>query len=152
MLLTKGIYGSEFSGKTGPLGMRCGQMRPNKGLRGNAGWYNHKGEKLGFGDISLSDLERIRKEIPAGEMFVIMGESDSYWNFYYSVGSHGTEGLDEHNPGIDYVADKAVYAVTNEDLFLVTNSESHQNGMTVLKRADLKAKMQQLSRDTADAK
>lgn len=80
MLLEPGIYGTEFRSKTGPFGLRCGQMKSgaNK-MYHNASWYNKFGYKVGWGDLTETELIKISKEIPSDELFVILGEHDSFW-------------------------------------------------------------------------
>lgn len=118
--LTKGMYGSEFSPELNqPFGLRCGQMRPMKGLIGNAGWYNRAGEKLGFGDIGSRDLQTIANELAPNEVFAIVPEQDSYWAFVYP--KKGFD-LQEEAPGPDYVAQHAVYIVMQNEVLYISAS------------------------------
>ena len=102
--LTKGMFGSEFSSKAA-YGLRCGQM--NNGRRGhNAGWYNARGEKLGWGDLSQEDVDRLMAILPEGELFITLPESASFWDFVTDIGQFGwTCATDPtvENPGIEYV-------------------------------------------------
>jgi hypothetical protein len=81
MLLTHEVYGSEgirADRKTSPFGFQMGQMRSHD-LVHNGGWYNGNGERLGWGDLSPKDLQKISEEIPEGESFFILSEQDSFW-------------------------------------------------------------------------
>lgn len=80
MLLEPGIYGTEFNPKKGPFGLRCGQMKCGYKMYHNASWYNKLGQKIGWGDLSEDNLLEIKIKIPSDELFIILGEHDSYWN------------------------------------------------------------------------
>lgn len=81
MLLEPGIYGTEFRSKTGPFGLHCGQMKYGTDkMYHNASWYNKFGYKVGWGDLTETELIKISKEIPYDELFIILGEHDSFWN------------------------------------------------------------------------
>ena len=112
--LTKGLYGHQFENASQLFGLRCGQIR-GKDFVHNGGWYNKAGEKLGWGDLSVEDFQRIRRELEEGEMFIILGESDSFWNFVERPGLLGHNAVtkpDVEAPGVDYVAAKARYIIT----------------------------------------
>jgi hypothetical protein len=80
MLLEPGVYGEEFRSKVGPFGLHCGQMKSGTGkMYHNASWYNKFGYKVGWGDLSETELIKISKEIPPDELFIVLGEHDSYW-------------------------------------------------------------------------
>ena len=80
--LIKGMYGHEFKPTCNLFGLYCGQMRGGDAkMTHNSGWYNKSGEKLGFGDLSVKDFKKISKELEKDELFIILGESDSFWNF-----------------------------------------------------------------------
>lgn len=89
-MLEAGIYGSEFAATKGPFEFRCGQMRSGDSIAHNGGWYNHRGEKLGFGDLSLYDLMRVCRDISDSEAFIVLSESDSFWNFVTEFGAIGS--------------------------------------------------------------
>jgi len=62
------------------FGLRQNQMRMDDFVH-NGGWYNCKGEKIGWGDLSPNDIVRLSQELEDGEDFYVLGEQDSYWNF-----------------------------------------------------------------------
>lgn len=41
----------------------------------NGGWFNPKGEQLGWGDLSLEDMARIRDDLLPGEVFLVLKET-----------------------------------------------------------------------------
>lgn len=107
MLLTKELYGSEFSPtQEAPFGLRCGQMRSHRELGHNVGWYNAFGEKIGWGDLSGTDYERIMEEIPEDELFITLSEQDSFWAFG-SLSLKPRVDLNPSAPDQDYVARQA---------------------------------------------
>lgn len=118
--LTKNMYGSEFDSAPGKfMGLRCGQMRSPQ-LTHNSGWYNRAGEKIGWGDLDKYDFLRIRSALEDGELFVILGESDSFWNFVTRpgiIGSMSTVKPDVYAPGVEYIAEHAMYVITNEAIY-----------------------------------
>jgi hypothetical protein len=112
--LTKGLYGHQFERASNLFGLSCGQIR-GKDFVHNGGWYNKLGEKLGWGDLSTDDFFRIRRELEEGEMFIILDESDSFWNFVTRPGLLGHNAVtkpDVEAPGVDYVAAHARYIIT----------------------------------------
>lgn len=48
-------------------------------LMHNCSWYNRRGEKLGWGDLTTVDFRVIAGQLSVGEMFIILSELDSYW-------------------------------------------------------------------------
>jgi hypothetical protein len=88
----------------------------------NNGWYNKVGEKLGWGDLSPEDFRKISLELEKGELFIILSESDSFWNFVTQpgiIGSMAAVKPTEDAPGVDYVAEKARYIIQNGQLYSV---------------------------------
>lgn len=149
--LIKGMYGSEFD-RTGNLfGLRCGQMRGSSARMGkNNGWYNKAGEKLGFGDIAVEDFQRIVLEIEEGELFITLGEQDSFWNFVTRPGITGgmsARSADESAPGAEYVAEHCTYILSKDGMAVVSDysregeTERNINGLQlkVLTREAAKA-------------
>lgn len=116
------------------LGIVSGQMRAREYIH-NGGWYNVRGEKIGWGDLSTDDLEHIAEVMKGNseEVFVVLSEQASFWNFVSSFGFTGasceTDGT-EQNPGINYVANHARYAITGDGLFFIHNEEEIENWKT----------------------
>lgn len=122
--LVKGMYGNQFENKSTLFGLHCGQLRggPNK-FTHNSGWYNKAGEKLGWGDLSFSDIRRISRKISNEELFIILGECDSFWEFVtYNSGTVGSECATNPRieaPGIEYVAEKCRYIIAKSRLYCI---------------------------------
>ena len=119
--LTKGMYGHQFNPTDRTFGIACGQIR-NRDMIHNGGWYNKAGEKLGWGDLSPDDFMRIRRELEDGELFIILYEQDSFWNFVLRpglIGSMAQVKPDVEAPGVDYVTQKCAYIIGNGKFYVV---------------------------------
>ncbi|MBI2003282.1 hypothetical protein HYT45_03845 [Candidatus Uhrbacteria bacterium] len=151
--LTKGMYGSQSNPTGGLFGLYCGQMRGGKTkLTHNSGWYNKLGEKLGWGDLTAKDFRRIAKGLKDGELFITLGEQDSFWNFvtrYGAIGSMCAVKPEAEAPGAEYVAAHASYVIARNQLYQVDRfgdlkekiSEWHGLRFKLINPADLKALM-----------
>jgi hypothetical protein len=113
--LTKGCYGNQTDAKATPFGFLNEQMRTN-GILNNAGWFNGAGEKLGFGDLSISDFDTIAKNHHADDIFLVCSEFDTSWN----MPNH----LDSQAPGLDYIMKNCIWAVYNNRIIKVRNTIS----------------------------
>lgn len=153
--LVKGMYGSQFENKSTLFGLRCGQLRGGLDkFTHNSGWYNKSGEKLGWGDLSVRDIRRISCEIPNGELFIILGERDSFWEFVTfnrgSVGSLCATDPRMEAPGVEYIAEKCRYIIAEGYLYYVDECvpQSHRvmlTGLTI--KALTRAEASELIRD-----
>ena len=72
--LKKGMYGEEYNQTGNLFGLRCGQHRSIEKITHGSGWYNSVGEKIGWGDLSVKDFERISEELNFGEIFIVLSE------------------------------------------------------------------------------
>lgn len=89
------------------LGIRTSQIRGDD-LIHNGGWYNGLGEKIGWGDLSGEDLRRIPGALPEDDVFIVLHEGDSFWNFVTRPGPIGSMAAvkpDEKSPGVEYVSE-----------------------------------------------
>lgn len=119
--LTKGLYGHQFKSTSTLFGIRCGQVR-GKDFVHNGGWYNRRGEKLGWGDLSPADFLRIFNEVEDDELFIILAESDSFWKFVTRLGIIGSMAVvkpDAEAPGVEYVVEYAMYIIAKHQLYCV---------------------------------
>lgn len=74
----------------------------------NHGWFNSKGEKVGWGDTCACDMKRIAAE--AGGIMYFLSEMDSHWDMQRNR---------DRNPtmtDIEYVRSKAVWAIVPNHL------------------------------------
>lgn len=125
--LTKCIYGYETDPKKTPFGLLNNQIRIDNIIQ-NAGWFNHKGERLGQGDLTLKEMQRIAKNISPLEAFFVLTESDSSWD----MPNH----LDRTSPGIQYVTQKASWGIF----------PSYKGGLIIRIREDIKER-EEVTRD-----
>lgn len=102
--LQKLMYGIETDPKKSLFNIINGQIRPNSILN-NAGWFNKDGDRLGYGDISYTDISSISKGLEKGEEFIILSEADTSWNV--PAKSNTT------SPGRDYVVKHAAWFIFN---------------------------------------
>lgn len=131
--LTKGMYGSEFNKSPIPYyNLRCGQMRTND-LVHNGGWYNNKGEKLGWGDLSSDDLIHLSNTLLEGEVFYILPEGASYWKFVETYEKKSEPLLTMEAPGIEYVQQNCRWVIWSGTIIEVddyvnrTSSKTYRN-------------------------
>lgn len=133
MKLTKGMYGTQLEPRVGLFGLHCGQLCSGLvRIFKNAGWYNKRGERLGWGDLSQKNLREIFKEIPDGEIFIILGETDAFWNFVTKLGVVGSLCKTKSRiqaPGIDYVFNKCRAIVARNKLYYVINDGTKERDM-----------------------
>lgn len=98
--LTKGMYADYICNK---FGLRYNQIRTDA-LITNAGWFNSKGEKLGFGDLNFVDFDAISMDIEDNEVFIALSEAATTWDM--------PQELDRNEPGIEYVMKNAKWVVS----------------------------------------
>jgi hypothetical protein len=138
--LTKGMYPKGKYG-AGLFGLHFEQMRgKNTMMIKNSGWYNKSGEKLGWGDLSIQDFQRISRELRKDQFFIILSEWDSFWKFvtFHGSGRHSKiiVSRKEKAPGIKYVAEHAAYVIALNKLYKVDHFGELKK--KTLKEGDLK--------------
>ena len=101
-LLTKCVYGFETNNKKTPFNFLNEQRRVDS-IIDNAGWFNADGERLGSGDLSIKDMEKISKTIPMAEAFFVLTEANSGWDL--------PKELDRAAPGRDYIIENASWII-----------------------------------------
>jgi hypothetical protein len=105
----------------GLFGLKLGQIRSERLVKAG-GWYNERGEKLGWGDLSPADFRRICAELGDDELFIVLSEIDSFASFVEKVGDAMFEvrpGIEA--PGIDYVAKKCRFVIQQGVLSAVSD-------------------------------
>lgn len=111
--LTKGMF--EEHPSPGAFGLCSGQTRSRAvKLAHNGGWHNQTGQYLGWGDLSAHDLKRVSDEIDEGNVFIVLHEHDSYWNYLRRFPSG-----DPTEKGVAYVAEHASYIVHKQGMYCV---------------------------------
>jgi hypothetical protein len=107
MELTPAIFAERAAN---PFNIVSGQMRSYDFVH-NGGWYNKKGQKLGWGDLSPDSFADIAQHLPADEVFIVLPESASHWDFVKFTETHMVVDATAENPGPTYCAEKASYFV-----------------------------------------
>ena len=119
--LTKGMYEYNKSIPTSNLfNLRHCQISP-KGIKivHNGGWYNKFGERLGCGDLSTEDFQRISKKLRKDELFIVLTESAASWNFTKRKKFPRGVKLKIEAPGVKYVAEHAMYVIARNQMYVI---------------------------------
>jgi len=118
--LSKGLYMRESNPTSTLFGLCCGQTRDKDGQIVFKGWwYNKDGERLGWGDLSIDDFERIKSELNDGEFFIVLKDNDRRWNLAIKKSQ---DELDIEAPGIDYVAENCRFVITSGQSYIIEES------------------------------
>ena len=144
MRLTKGLYNNLIVGIVGKpnesmsdlFGLFTGQIRSSSVVN-NGGWYNNLGEKIGWGDLSKNDLQKISRGLKSDEAFIVLGEHESFWNFvthYGVIGALCQTKPEEQNPGLDYVIKYARYAIFSNQIMNLFSLENREDLKLELKK------------------
>lgn len=147
--LIKLMYEGSFDQRSQLFGLYTGQTRSRDYIH-NGGWYNADGEKLSWGDLSLDDFRRIMAELVEGELFVILHEGDSFWNFVTKIGPIGSMSEvtpDVNSPGSEYIAEHACYIIVKDEVFTINMFGNRKPPVEYVERDGLR--MKTLSRDEA---
>ena len=148
--LIKDMYGSEFRPTGDLFGLRCGQFRgPSTRMAKNNGWYNKAGEKLGWGDLSATDFQQISGELEDDELFIILGEQDSFWNFVTKGGNIGAQAVtkpDVEAPGVEYVANRCRFIIAKGCAYTIHDFDLHKKEAVEVRNG---VTLQSLSREEA---
>lgn len=107
------------------FGLRSGQVRFENKLTHDSGWYDRSGKKLGWGDLDASDFQKISKELEPDEMFIILSQHDSFFNFVDKPDKNkskwwSTVDPKEKSPGTEYVAENAMCVISQEKFYMVS--------------------------------
>ncbi len=146
------LYINMFDRKNGSqfAGLINGLVRKDDFIH-NGGWYNKKGEKLGWGDLSVDDFRKISSNLVGSDLFIILNENAAFWNFVTHnpgfTGAMCTVNPDAESPGFEYVAEKCIYVIAKYRFYFVdrigdTDGETiKRRGLVfkVLKKDDVKA-------------
>ncbi len=101
------------------FGLREGCMRTPSMVH-NGGWYNSLSDKIGWGDLAGRDFKKIQEKLKDDELFVVLGEQESFWHFVSHVGIIGSMSKvkpDEQKPGVAYIAEHARWIIAKDTVY-----------------------------------
>lgn len=101
------LYGTRRSPRSHLFGLKCGQRRVGEVLIKKAGWFNRKGQKMGYGDLDASDFAEIARGLQADESFIIIPE-------YFCSGMAMKEIGD-----IDEALNRAIYVLRKDEFYIM---------------------------------
>jgi len=79
--------------------LRWGQQRTDHALfYPNSNWYDERGQLLGYGDLSIDDVQRIKKKLRDDQLFIVIGGANPPVGG--SSGAASVEALFESSPFI----------------------------------------------------
>lgn len=124
MRLEKGMY----CGGSRLFGLQEGAMKTADFVH-NGGWFNTKGEKLGWGDLSITDIQRIAECLQEGELFLILSERDSYWDHVKITTEgnalvHNVDKEAEMSQGQEHMIECTRYAIAPGKVYAVKSKYS----------------------------
>lgn len=103
------------------LGLSNGQQRSLfiSGTKGS-GWYNEKGQWIGWGDLSNEDMVAVARTLGVGARFIVLHAEDAYWRFQKVIVRDPSRAYrDEDAPGLDYIAEHAILIVETNAIYTV---------------------------------
>lgn len=111
------------------IGLHEGSIRAMPVVH-NGGWYNSEGIKIGWGDLDASDFNKIQSILKDNEVFVVLNETDSYWNFVTKLADityFNEVSKEEKHPSKTYIAENALYVITKQDFLCAFGEGEHAN-------------------------
>ena len=107
------------------VGLSDGQRRHEGvrvgGTRGS-GWYNQRGEWVGWGDLDAEEMRGIAHVLAPNELFIVLHEGDSYYRFLRDLVPDTSRGArSEDAPGLDYIAARAFFIIGKGAIWRVHN-------------------------------
>jgi hypothetical protein len=102
-----------------PFGLECGQ-ECREALARKSGWYNQRGERIGWGDLTVQQMMRISREIGRKELFIVLPEVASFSRHQPLSYRRrfGTE-FNEEAPGLGHIIAKATFIVDRYNIYMV---------------------------------
>jgi hypothetical protein len=111
-------------GQRGRFGLSEDQMRAGRFVQ-NAGWFNQHGQRCGYGDLSVEDMQRIASELEDGEIFVVLSEYHWRTRLFsaFTDAERKAMGPGHCNMGFFYVADHCQYIIRKGEILAVANDK-----------------------------
>lgn len=96
-----------------------------------AQWFNCWGRKIGWGDLSMADFDRIKANLKDHEVFVVLNDTASFWDQLEKPGLLGWLGVakkEHYYPGTEKIAHQCSYLITQDAYYIhdphVTDNET----------------------------
>lgn len=96
-----------------------------------AQWFDCFGRKIGWGDLSMADLDRIKANLKDHEVFVVLNDTASFWDEIEKPGLLGWLGKaqkEHYFPGTEKIAHQCSYLITKDVFYIhdphVANNET----------------------------
>jgi hypothetical protein len=132
------MYGSEIKSVTNRFELRTGQRREPAYRDGtriikNAGWYNKDGDRLGWGDLDATDIDRITAQLEPDEYFVVLGQQDAFHDFEAQWRRANPRNKRTPNiaaPGRIYIAQRARYIIGSRQCWRVVQPDMEGSDRT----------------------
>ncbi len=126
--LEKGAFYNR-DGKPYHFGLITSQTRSQKFIQ-NTSWYNKKGYKIGWGDLSPQDIRNIMKNIHKDELFIVLQETESFWKFVFYgdpvLGDlFGVSHTDIENPSNEFLIQYCQFLIGRRKLYYVHDKNNH---------------------------
>jgi len=100
----------------------------------NVGWYNKKGEELGFGDLAVFNIEKLKNELLENELFVVLGQEDSWERTINEAHKKYPKKVGKgKTPGPLYVASRAWVIIARGVVYEIKSSAVFPGGMETRK-------------------
>lgn len=88
----------------------------------HSGWFNERGEWIGWGDLTREDMSSIARALKDNERFIVLHEEDSYRRFLKcSLPDFRDMPRNEDAPGLDYIAMHAIFIIERRHIYIVSN-------------------------------
>ena len=108
------------------LGLRDGQCLSQDTFH-NAGWYSRSGDKIGWGDLSPTSIRSIAANLEEGQVFLVLPEQASFWNFVNRPGPIGAladvDRKSEKRPGMEYLVEHVMFVIGPGKWYLVVEDD-----------------------------
>jgi hypothetical protein len=96
-------------------------QEPVSGTRGS-GWYDAEGRRIGWGDLTNPELERIAGSLRDDELFLVLHVEDAFYKFLrILVPDVSRRTPDEDRPGLDHIARNALFVIRKGRIHRVHN-------------------------------
>ena len=90
-------------------------------------WYDKTGKNVGFGELSLSNLENISRNLSGNELFIIINRGDKRWSFLSGAVSKYPDGVYD-DVSINFLYSNASLIISRDGKYVVDYIDSRNVG------------------------